>query len=466
MNAYEMNRRTLMLVIIIVAASLLAVAFNLYHTVRMPSQRAIENVADIIKNHYVSEVNDTELINGAMRGMLHSLDPYSEYIVPQDIPQFEKYTSGNYDGIGIEIDTRGGLITVVSPFENSPAWRAGVLPGDVIVEVDGESTKGWTGAQAVEKLTGPSGTEVSIRILRRDGVDKTISIKRDKITMPTIRGWRRLNGEGGWDYLLDSETGIGYIRIIQFTMDTAKEFNHALDTLDTAGLQALIIDLRHNPGGLLDTAVEIADRFIEDGVIVSMRGAHNPEKTLDAHKKNTFRRIPTVVLINEGSASASEVVAGALQDHDRAVIIGKRSWGKGSVQRVFSLSHPEALVKLTTDYYYLPNGRCVHRINGSDTWGVEPNIEQDINVDELPALRDVMEVLFFGAALTNNETSQAQDVAENITALPPAQQAQKLLELDDQLGRAVEECRTLLNQPNEHKEETSSDQPEAANISS
>lgn len=453
MNSNETNRRTMLFMTIIVLASLAAVAFNIYYTIRPTPSRSINSVADLINNYYVSDVDDAKLMNGAMRGMLQSLDPYSEYIVPEDIPRFEKMTSGNYDGIGIDIDTRGGLITVISPFENSPAWRAGILPGDIIIEVDGESTKGWTGAEAVEKLTGPSGTEVNIRILRRDGTDKTISLTRDHITMPTIRGWRRLNDNGGWDYLIGHEHQIGYIRIIQFTTDTAKEFNLALDALDAAGLRALIIDLRSNPGGLLDTAADIADRFIEDGVIVSTRGVHSAEKTLDAQKEGTFRNIPTVVLINEGSASASEVVAGAMQDHGRAVIIGKRSWGKGSVQRIFNLTHPQALVKLTTDYYYLPKGRCVHRVNGADNWGVQPDIEQDIDANELPDLQKVMEILFLGGAAAHQENQTTPDAPantgpdENITLLSPTEQSHRLLQLDDQLGRAVEQCKILLNPP-------------------
>ena len=414
------------------------------------------DVCELIRKYYVTEINDEELAAGAINGMLHQLDPYSEFIPAGEVDDFQKQTSGSYEGIGTAIDVQNGYLTVISPFEDSPAYKAGVLGGDRILEVDGKSTKGWSATRAVKELAGPANSQVILRLLHTDGSEETLIITRQEIHVPTVRGWRRHPDTAGWDYLLDDDAGIGYIRISQFTADTADELDRAFGILKNQNPNALILDLRANPGGLMSTAVAVADRFLDEGVIVSTRGAHSTSQIQKAVPENTYPYLSLVVLIDQGSASASEIVAGALQDHSRAVIVGKRSWGKGSVQRPFVLSESGALLKLTTDYYYLPKGRCVHRLGDAEEWGVTPDIEESLDLDKLSELRRIMGQLAMqphgesqtkGPAQPVIDSSQAEDDTAALTAAPKAEKqklVQQLIALDAQLAQAVKQCRGLL----------------------
>ena len=455
------SKKNLIYAGIIVWATLLSI-LNI-SIARRSSDHSVLNplvdVCDLIHKHYVKETEDEELIAGAINGMLHKLDPYSEYIPSKDVEEFHKQTSGTYDGIGIGIDVKDGWITVISPFENSPAYRAGVRAGDKIIEVNGQNTKGWSATKAVKEMTGESNTDVAIKVIHLDGSEETIQITRKKIHAPTIRGWRRSRLDGAWDYLLDEENGIGYVRIFSFTEDTANELDRAVEKLQAPKMKTMILDLRSNPGGLMSTAVQVVDRFIDQGVIVSTKGANSIDHEEKASLTNTYPRLPLVVLIDQGSASGSEIVAGALQDHNRAVIVGKRSWGKGSVQRLIRLPESGAAVKLTTDYYYLPKGRCVHRLPQADAWGVDPDIEEglDLNKEELAELRELMNKLTVEAlteSVKNGQKNNGSKTDENPTESEEAiakkeqtqkrQQAQQLLELDHQLAQAVKQCKGLL----------------------
>jgi carboxyl-terminal processing protease len=417
------------------------------------------DVCDLIHKHYVKEAKDEELIAGAINGMLHNLDPYSEYIPPKEVEEFHKQTSGTYDGIGIGIDVKDGWITVISPFENTPAYQAGVRAGDKIIEVNGQNTKGWSATKAVKELTGKSNTDVAIKVIHLDGSEETIQITRKEIHVPTVRGWRRSSLDGTWDYLLDEGNGIGYVRITQFTGDTDNELDRAVKKLETHKMKTLILDLRSNPGGLMSSAVQVVDRFIDQGVIVSTKGAHSVDHEEKASLTNTYPRLPLIVLIDQGSASGSEIVAGALQDHSRAVIVGKRSWGKGSVQRLIRLPESGAAVKLTTDYYYLPKGRCVHRLPQADAWGVDPDIEEDLdlNKEELADLRELMKKLTVEAltesvknghknngSRTDEKPTETEEAINKKEQIQKREQAQQLLELDNQLAQAVKQCKGLL----------------------
>lgn len=417
------------------------------------------DVCDLIHKHYVEEADDEELISNAINGILGSLDPYSEYIPPKEVEEFHKKTSGTYDGIGIGIDVKDDWITVISPFENSPAYKAGVRAGDKIIEVNGQSTQGWSTSKAVQQLTGKSDTEVTVKVIHLDGSEELLPITRKEIHVPTVRGWRRSHLNGSWDYLLDADSGIGYVRITSFTVDTATELDQAIQALEEHNMKCLILDLRSNPGGLMSSAVQVVDRFIDQGIIVSTKGEHSPERKEIASSATSYPRLPLVVLIDSGSASGSEIVAGALQDHNRAVIVGERSWGKGSVQRLIRLPESGAAVKLTTDYYYLPKGRCVHRLPKADTWGVDPDIEEalDLNQEKLTELRELMN-RFTVEALTEsakngqepNSTLPDNSLAEPEEAVIPneqelqREQARQLLELDNQLAQAVQQCKELL----------------------
>jgi len=407
------------------------------------------DVCNLVQQHYVRAVAEKELAAGAINGMLHQLDPYSEYIPAEEVDEFAKQTSGAYEGIGIGIDLEDGVLTVISPFEGSPAYQAGVLPGDRIVEVEGRSTKGWSATQAVQEMTGPAGTSVRLKLLRSDGTEQTVTIERREIHVPTVRGWRR-DAAGGWAYLLDAKAGIGYVRVNQFTEDTPGELDGAVEELRRGNLAALILDLRANPGGILSAAAAVCDRFLDDGVIVSTRGAHGPGQEERAKAGDEYGQFPLVVLVDEGSASASEIVAGALQDHHRAVIVGERTWGKGSVQRLIRLPESGAVLKLTTDYYYLPGGRCVHRLPEAQEWGVDPDVEQGLARETLTGLRALMVRL----ARPGGPGREGEEPNRPMGARPatggsgkggggPEELARQLLELDGQLAEAVKQCRGL-----------------------
>jgi len=391
------------------------------------------DVVDLIHKYYVTESDDATLVNGAINGTLGQLDPYSEFIPARDLEEFNKQASGFYHGIGIQIDIKDGYLTVVSPFEDSPAYKAGIRPGDKIIEVNGKITKGWSTTKAVQELSGPNGTTTTIKVVHLDGSSETLSIVRQEVIVPTVRGWRQTE-DGTWDYLLDKKNKIGYARITQFVSDTAEQLDRAVNQLTRQDMKGLVIDLRANPGGLMSSALATADRFLEQGVIVSTRGANSAPTSQSAHPENTYPNFPLVLLVDQGSASASEIVAGALQDHNRAVIVGKRSWGKGSVQRPIRLPDSGAVLKLTTDYYYLPNGRCVHRQPNAELWGVDPDIDQDYDPADPQELRDLMRYLTLPPALQST-SEEAPDFA----GLPPEALAKRLKDLDTQLDQAVKQ---------------------------
>ncbi len=402
----------------------------------------------LVRNKYVADVDDKELVRGAIEGMLGKLDPFSEYIPVEDLDEFNRRTSGVYEGIGIGIDVKDGYITVISPFDGSPAQKAGLRAGDIIIEVEGKSTKGWTASKAQTILTGHAGSAVTVKIARHDGTIETVKIVRDKIRVPSIRGWRIDPESSRPVYLLDKEAGIGYIRITQFIEETVTDFDTAFETLRKEDLKALIIDLRDNPGGLMSAAVQLVDRFIDSGVILSTKGAHSREQVQEAKAPGTYPRYPLVILVNQGSASASEIVSGSLQDHGRAILVGERTWGKGSVQEIIRLPDSEALVKLTTNYYYLPKGRCVHRLNNEneDEWGVKPDIEEPFNYEKAPELRELLTKLNNGVNEADSE-KPANDAPEPAAA--PEKEvgdlAKELLALDNQLDQAVKQCLGLLH---------------------
>lgn len=336
----------------------------------------VDPLVDIRKellDHYIETPDDTALKRGAIEGMLETLnDPYTAYFPPEQLANFEKQTRGTFSGIGAEISKEGRFITIVSPLEDSPAFKAGLTAGDIILEVEGESIAGVSTQEAVDRITGPQGTPVKLKIRKPDGEEKVVSIVRDRIRIDTVKGLHRDN-KGHWNYMLDPDQGVGYIRMTQFSAPTHEALADAIEELQEAGLEALILDLRYNPGGLLDSAVRIADMFLDGGTIVSTRGRGGAEqKVWDAGKKGTLEAFPMVVLINEGSASASEILAGALKYNDRAIVLGTRSVGKGSVQQIVHLPGGDGGLKLTTSLYYMPNGQNIHRKPGAERWGVDP----------------------------------------------------------------------------------------------
>jgi len=331
-------------------------------------------------------------------GGMGELDEFSAIIWPDELARFDRMTQGEFVGVGVQIEfDEFSNIKVVSPLEGTPAFRAGIKPGDVIKKVDGVNTFGLTLDQAVDLITGPINTKVTLTVEREDDTAKPdaegkkpkreidLAMSRGRIEVVSVKGWKREGiHEDDWNWFVDEQNKIGYIRLTQFSRNTAAEFKNAVSRLEKRGMKGLVVDLRFNPGGYLDQAVEIANEFINQGVIVMMQGpSKRPEQPERAQiGKATLAQTPVVVLVNEGSASASEIVSGALQYYGnpnktgssiKTLIMGARSFGKGSVQKVYSIGD-NARMKLTTQYYMLPNGRIVHRKPGATEWGVTPNL--------------------------------------------------------------------------------------------
>lgn len=333
-----------------------------------------------------------EFGNGAMS----ALDPYSGIIWPDELARFERSTRGAFVGVGISIQMdEAQNIKVVTPLEGSPAQRAGILADDLIKGVDGKSTLGFTLDQAVDVITGPQGTKVELTIEREDENGEQVTLQfplsRQVIDLPTVKGWEKVGaGDDDWNWFVDDEAGIGYLRLTGFSEKSTSEFDRAVRAMKHQGLNGLVLDLRFNPGGLLDQAVNIASRFVDGGMIVRTEDANG--RTRDEQQARRVPSdvdvsgIPIVVLINEGSASASEIVSGAIQAHAeegkvRALIVGQRSFGKGSVQNVFPIPGDNStLMKLTTQYYKLKTNHMIHRRPGATEFGISP----DLAIEMLP----------------------------------------------------------------------------------
>ncbi len=313
------------------------------------SLETFTSILSIVKKNYVDEVNSKDLVNGAINGMLSSLDPHSAFLTPDLYKDLQMDTQGRFGGLGIEITIRNGVLTVVSPIEDTPAYKAGVKAGDQIIKIEDEYTKDMTLVDAVKKMRGNKGTKITISV-KRETIPELLNFNlvRDTIRVQSVKS-RVL------------EEGYGYIRLAQFQERTDRDLQKALETLkqDKGGLKGLVLDLRNNPGGLLTQAVRVSDMFLENGMIVYTEGRLESQKQkYFAHKDGTWSNFPIIVLVNGGSASASEIVAGALQDHKRAVILGTKTFGKGSVQTILPLDDNSAL-RLTTARYFTPKGRSI-----------------------------------------------------------------------------------------------------------
>jgi len=319
--------------------------------------RNFTEIFERIRSSYVEEVDDTTLLEYAINGMLTSLDPHSAYLQPDDFSDLQENTSGKFGGLGIEVGQEDGLILVVTPIDDTPAQKAGIKAGDLIVSLDGEAVMGMSLNDAIERMRGEPGSEITLEIRRKNEKELlTFKLKRAEIKVASVRT-EMLSGN------------IGYVRITQFQEKTGSELSSAVeDWRDDGGLNGIILDLRNNPGGVLDAAVDVVDTFISQGRIVYTKGrTPSSDLSYSATNHTPAAGVPVVVLINGGSASASEIVAGALQDHQRAVIVGTQSFGKGSVQSVLPITQDRA-IKLTTARYFTPNGRSIQ------AHGISPDI--------------------------------------------------------------------------------------------
>jgi carboxyl-terminal processing protease len=337
-----------------------------------------------IHRRYVKEPDDERLSRAAadagIRAMVRELnDPYAVYLNPREFATFQARTDGRYGGIGVEVWTTDLGLEVLSREKGSPADVAGVLPGDLITHIDGEPIAQLPAIESVNhRLNGAAGADVTITVIRNDATavprKLDFEMKRAEIELDPVRGWSR-DVTGGWRYLLNSESGIGYIRLVKFTSDVDERMGQEIQRLQSVGLRALVLDVRENSGGLLDSAWDVADKFLSSGLIVKTSGRKSADQQWYAMAEGTLPDFPMVVLVNRNTASAAEIVAGSLRDHKRAAVFGERTYGKGSVQELVPLPENGGAIKLTTRYYYLPNGERIHREPGmteKDKWGVMP----------------------------------------------------------------------------------------------
>ena len=373
-----------------------------------------------VREDYVEEVSDQDLVEAAINGMLTSLDPHSAYLPDDNFQKMQVQTRGKFGGLGIEVTMENGFVKVVSPIDDTPADKAGILPEDLIISVDGESIVGLTLNDAVERLRGPIGSNVKISVQRAQDEPFEVNIIRDEIKIRSVRSRLYEN--------------IGYIRITTFSEQTSPGLQKAMDDLqaETAeGLTGVVLDLRNNPGGLLSEAIRVSDAFLEKGEIVSTRGrGENDIQHAYARPGDISNGLPLVVLINSGSASASEIVAGALKDHRRAVVMGTRSFGKGSVQTITPMPGHGAM-RLTTALYFTPSGVSIQ------AKGISPDIEVALARIEKLEGGPVREEDLRGAL--DSQEGGAEPTADNTASAEPKDP----IEIDYQLARAVDLLRGL-----------------------
>ena len=338
--------------------------------------RLFADTIDQIERNYVKPVDRRELMEAAIRGLTRELDPYSTYIGPEDIDAFRDNIDAEFGGVGIQVALENGQLKIISPLVGTPAYRAGLMSGDSIVRIEGESTEGITLQKAVRLMKGKPETDVTITVIHaHDLSEETVTLRREIIRVETVLGDQR-NEQDKWEFMLDDEDKIGFVRLTAFSRHTAGTLRDAINELNGRGMRGLVLDFRYNPGGLLSSAVKVSDMFVSSGVIVSTEGRNTKKRVWPAHAADTFTQFPIVVMVNRYSASASEIVAACLQDHERAVVVGERTWGKGSVQEVIDLENGKSALKLTTAGYQRPSGRNIHRFHGADRqdeWGVTPN---------------------------------------------------------------------------------------------
>jgi len=345
------------MILVLLAAVLVSMWAGAVMAKRSPSQggffgeplKVFSDVLSYVESSYVEEVEPDKLVQGAIRGMLKTLDPHSSYMPPDAYREMQVETEGRFGGLGIEITMRDDVLTVVSPIEGTPAFRAGIQPGDQIIKVDGESTKEMSLVDAVKKLRGPEGSSVTISIFRQSFSEpKDFTLSRALIQIKSVR-WTKLQNE------------VGYVKLRSFHKTTEEELEQALQDLGEQHIKTLILDLRNNPGGLLDQAQAVSNVFLEGGQLIVYTKGRMPNQNMKFYSKSDGFHVsyPMAVLINGGSASASEIVAGALQDLHRATLIGTQSFGKGSVQTIIPLSDGSGL-RLTTAKYYTPGGGEIH----------------------------------------------------------------------------------------------------------
>jgi carboxyl-terminal processing protease len=426
-----MHKKIIPLFLILTAFSLSATASNIAETDKETIKLLdlFGDVFDKVKTDYVEDVKDKELIESAINGMLSALDPHSSYLNEKDFDEMRIQTKGEFGGLGIEVTMENGLVKVVSPIDDTPAHRAGLQTGDYISRIDGEAVMGTTLSESVEKMRGKPGTSIELSVLR-EGVNEPIifNIKRDIIKIKSVRARQ--------------ENDVAYVRITSFSELTAESVGKEITKIrNDIGdkFKGVVLDLRNNPGGLLDQAIEVSDLFIERGEIVSTGGrVADSNKRFNASKGDIIDGKPIVVIINGGSASASEIVAGALQDHKRAIIIGTKSFGKGSVQTVIPLSVSKGAMRLTTSRYYTPSGRSIQ------AQGIDPDI-----VVEQAKIEMIKDNKLTSESSLRKHLKNADDQTEAVETEAKDKEAknkevsESAYDTDYQIGRAIDLLRGI-----------------------
>jgi carboxyl-terminal processing protease len=425
-----MPRKSLILFLAVVVAGALGVSRAFSQEPYEKESQTLKKIIEHVQEGYVTEVDSKKLWEGAYRGALEALnDPFTQYFNAPEASRFAAETEGKFGGLGIEISLKDGILTVIAPIKGTPAYDGGILAGDEILKIDGKSTERLDLEAAVKTLRGKIGTQVTLTVHHVGAaVDADITLTRAEIKPPSVE-----------DAMLDPKSGIGYIQISQFTETCRGDMLSAVGDLQKQGLKAMVIDLRGNPGGLLDQAVEIADDFLSSGVIVSVRG-RQPEmtRTYTAHAGQALESLPIIVVVDEGSASASEILAAALHDNNRSLLVGGRTYGKGSVQTVIPLGDGESL-KMTTAHYYRPNGQPIEFHQG-----IMPDIYLPMSREHELALRnqereDKLRGRYrLGADLVEEEPSAAPAPAAPSTAPAPSEEKKGKEENETRRNRVVD----------------------------
>ena len=429
----------LKIVLVILLVFLLGIAIGLgrFHRVSALSNNTYEDlkvfsdVLGLLQKEYVEETNSKDLIYGAIKGMLETLDPHSAFMPPDMYKEMQEETKGRFEGLGIEITMKDGVLTVVSPVEDTPAFKAGIQAGDQILKIEGEFTKNLTLMDSVKRLRGPKGSKVTITIMR-EGFTKPreFTVIRDVIPVRSVR-----------HELLEKH--YGYIRVSQFQEKTDSEFEKAMKALEEENkgpLKGLILDLRNNPGGLLDQAVKVADRFIDSGLTVSVEGRREDQKMkFYAHHEGSIGHQVLVVLVNGGSASGAEIVAGAIQDHGRGILLGTHTFGKGSVQTIFPLKDGSGL-RLTTARYYTPNGRSIQAKGIVPDIIVKPSQAEEEKVAPAPKFPSEKDLERHLIDVEKGPPKEKEPIKEKEPAKEKAkkEEAKEKKPADNQLERALE----------------------------
>ena len=381
---------------------------NAFAQERYADLQNFTKVLNLIQQYYVEEVDTRKLIYGAIKGMLKELDPHTNFMPPDIFKDFESETAGEFGGLGIEIAVQNNILTIISPIEDTPAWEAGIKAGDKIIAVNGNSTKGLSLVEASQLMKGKKGSKVVLKIVRQNEEQpRDIAIVRGQVKIKSVKA-------------TDLENGYLYIKITSFIENTSKDLEATLSQYVNKNkkIEGLLLDLRKNPGGLLDQAIKVSDLFLKEGIIVSTKGRSEKEKEISkATGKAKYTDFPIIILVNEYTASASEIVSGALQDNNRALIAGERSFGKGSVQSVIKLGDGSGL-KLTVARYYTPHGVSIQ------AEGIKPDIEiEDVDLGTL------------SKSISKNKKTREQDIAGHLKSDKEKLDEQKVKEtLNSQIG--------------------------------